>query len=119
MVVADTSHSQPKRFAGSGRMVSLLPYGCMPQNMPGRSRQVRKEQHTKETVQLAVSKAMEALLGKACKVLPSSGVAPDTRETWNLFEQKHPRGPIPLHPSHQEIVLPLKSFKLPPDLNIR
>ena len=78
-----------------------------------------KEQHSKETgrkVQLAVSKAREGLLGKACKVLSSSGIAPNTRETWNLLEQKHPRGPVPSHP---EIVLPSESFKLPPDLDIR
>eukprot|EP00731_Ephydatia_muelleri_P006120 Em0003g368a len=78
-----------------------------------------KEQHSKETgrkVQLAVSKAREGLLGKACKVLSSSGIAPNTRETWNLLEQKHPRGPVPSHP---EIVLPAESFKLPPDLDIR
>eukprot|EP00731_Ephydatia_muelleri_P000766 Em0001g766a len=78
-----------------------------------------KEQHSKETgrkVQLAVSKAREGLFGKACKVLSSSGIAPNTRETWNLLEQKHPRGPVPSHP---EIVLPAESFKLPPDLDIR
>ncbi|KAL5515630.1 hypothetical protein EMCRGX_G000825 [Ephydatia muelleri] len=78
-----------------------------------------KEQHSKETgrkVQLAVSKAREGLFGKACKVLSSSGIAPNTRETWNLLEQKHPRGPVPSHP---EIVLPAESFKLPPDLDLR
>ena len=78
-----------------------------------------KEQHSKETgrkVQLAVSKAREGLLGKACKVLSSSGIASNTRETWNLLEQKHPRGPVPSHP---EIVLPAESFKLLPDLDIR
>ncbi|KAL5457674.1 hypothetical protein EMCRGX_G034959 [Ephydatia muelleri] len=78
-----------------------------------------KEQHSKETgrkVQLTVSKAREGLLGKACKVLSSSGVAPNTRETWNLLEQKYPRGPVPSHP---EIMLPSESFKLPPDLDIR
>ena len=81
-----------------------------------------KEQHSKETgrkVQLAVSKAREGVLGKACKVLSSSGIAPNTRETWNLLEQKHPRGPVPLHPSHPEIKLPSESFKLPPDLDIK
>ena len=56
------------------------------------------------------------MLGKACKVLSSSGIAPNTRETWNLLEQKHPRGPVPSHP---EIMLPSESFKLPPDLDIR
>ena len=81
-----------------------------------------KEQHSKETgrkVQLAVSKAREGLLGKACKVLSLSGIAPNTRETWNLLEQKHPRGPVPSHPSHPGIVLPSESFKQPPDLDIR
>ena len=66
-------------------------------------------------VQSAVSKAREGLLGKACKVLSSSGIAPNTPETWNLLQQKHPRGPVPSHP---EVTLPSESFKLPPDFDI-
>eukprot|EP00731_Ephydatia_muelleri_P034230 Em0051g22a len=98
-----------------GRSASLWRYA----SEHARKVKAGKEQHSKETgrkVQLAVSKAREGLLGKACKVLSSSGIAPNTRETWNLLEQKHPRGPVPSHP---EIVLPSESFKLPPDLDIR
>ena len=40
-------------------------------------------------VQSAVSKAREGLLGKACKVLSSSGIAPNTPETRNLLQQHH------------------------------
>ena len=96
-----------------GRSASLWRYA----SEHARKVKAGKEQHSKETgrkVQLAVSKAREGLLGKACKVLSSSGIAPNTRETWNLLEQKHPRGPVPSHP---EIVLPSESFKLPPDLD--
>ena len=76
-----------------------------------------KEQ-TKETdrkVQLAVSKAREGLLGKVCKVPSSSGIAPNTPETWNLLQHNHPRGPVPSHP---EVTLPSEGFKLPPDFDI-
>ena len=48
VVVADTSHSQLKSFAGSVRMVSRLPYGGMPRNMPRRSRQVRSSTQRKQ-----------------------------------------------------------------------
>ena len=76
------------------------------------------KQQTKETdrkVQSAVSKAREGLLGKACKFLSSSGIAPTTPETWNLLQQTHPRGPVPTRP---EVTLPSEGFKLPPDFDI-
>ena len=62
MVVADTSHSQLKSFAGSGRMVSRLPYIWRYASEHARKVKAGKVQHSKETgrkVQLAVSKARE------------------------------------------------------------
>eukprot|EP00731_Ephydatia_muelleri_P016404 Em0009g828a len=52
----------------------------------------------------AISLAQDGLYSKACQVLTSSGIAPNTPETWKLLESKHPQGPIPTHP---------KSFDLP------
>ncbi|KAL5509010.1 hypothetical protein EMCRGX_G004288 [Ephydatia muelleri] len=54
-------------------------------------------------------------MGKACKVLTSSGIAPNISETWHLLLQKHPKGPVPSCP---EVTLPSEGFRLPPDLNI-
>ena len=54
-------------------------------------------------------------MGKACKVLTSSGIAPNTPETWHLLQQKHPKGPVP---SCLEVTLPSEGFRLPQDLNI-
>ncbi|KAL5477904.1 hypothetical protein EMCRGX_G024759 [Ephydatia muelleri] len=52
----------------------------------------------------AISLAQDGLYSKACQVLTSSGIAPNTPQTWKLLESKHPQGPIPTHP---------KSFDLP------
>ena len=54
-------------------------------------------------------------MGEACKVLTSSGIAPNTPESWHLLQQKHPKGPIP---SSLEVTLPSEGFRMPPDLNI-
>ena len=72
----------------------------MPLIMP-RSPTPNVKEQTKESdrkAQSAVSKAREGLLGKACKVLMSSGIAPNIPETWNLLQQKYPKGPIPTLP---------------------
>ena len=46
----------------------------------------------------AISLAMDGLYGKACQALTSSGVAPDTDETWNLhvLVPKYPHFPPPI-----------------------
>ena len=54
-------------------------------------------------------------MGKACKVLTSSGIAPNIPETWNLLQQKHPKGPIPTLPDN---TLPPGTTALPPEFNI-
>ena len=73
------------------------------------------KEKAKSKVQSAVYKAREGVLGKACKILTSSGIAPNTLETWHLLLQKHPKGPVPSCP---EVKLPSEGFRLPPDLNI-
>eukprot|EP00731_Ephydatia_muelleri_P031154 Em0022g668a len=75
-------------------------------------------EQTKESdkkVKSTDSKARKGLLGKACKILTSSGIAPNTSETWNLLQQKHPKGPIPTPP---DIILPSGTPALPPEFNI-
>ena len=55
------------------------------------------------------------MLGKACQTLTSSGVAPNTPETWDLLQQKHPKGPIPTPPN---FILPSSTSLLPPEFDI-
>ena len=93
-VVIDTSLIPLRSSAGCGRMhlASLWRYAS------GHARKANSKsskEQTKETdrkVQSAVLKAREGLLGKACKVLSSSRIAPNTPETWNLLQQKHTPG---------------------------
>ena len=47
--------------------------------------------------------------------MTSSGVAPNTPETWDLLQQKHPKGPIPTPPN---FILPSSTSLLPPELDI-
>ena len=49
-------------------------------------------------IQAAVSLAQDGLYSKACQLLSSSGVAPNTPETWQLLQAMHPEGPIPVSP---------------------
>ncbi|KAL5463780.1 hypothetical protein EMCRGX_G032714 [Ephydatia muelleri] len=39
------------------------------------------------------------MMGKACRVLQSNGIAPNNETTWKLLKAKHPRGPVPLLPA--------------------
>ena len=39
----------------------------------------------------AISLAKDGLLGKACQILTSSGLAPNTEDTWSKLSAKHPR----------------------------
>ena len=57
------------------------------------------------TIQAAVSLAQDGLYLKACQLLSSSEVAPNTPETWELLQAKHPEGPIPVSPEiHSDAV---------------
>ena len=50
-------------------------------------------------LEYAISLAREGLYSKACQILTSSGLAPNTPETWQLLEQKHPKGTPPIQPN--------------------
>ena len=64
----------------------------------------------------AISLAKDGLLGKACQILTSSGLAPDTEDTWTQLSAKHPKSPPPVPPAHPP--LPMTSPILPPDFNV-
>ncbi|KAL5478144.1 hypothetical protein EMCRGX_G025033 [Ephydatia muelleri] len=64
----------------------------------------------------AISLAKDSLLGKACQILTSSGLAPNTEDTWTQLSAKHPKSPPPVPPAHPP--LPLTSPILPPDFNV-
>lgn len=51
--------------------------------------------HTK-VIKQAVSLGRSGMMGKACRVLQSNGIAPDNETTWDLLKAKHPSGPVPL-----------------------
>ena len=44
----------------------------------------------------AVSLGRSGMMGKACRILQSNGIAPNNETTWELLKAKHPRGPVPL-----------------------
>ena len=49
----------------------------------------------------AIALAKEGSLGKACKVLTSSGIAADNEHTFQLLLDKHPHGPAPVLPASE------------------
>eukprot|EP00731_Ephydatia_muelleri_P038287 Em0707g1a len=118
--VADvTSHSIEElcRRWSDGHLASLWQYAS---DHARKSNSKQPKEQTKESdkkdkkAQSAVSKAREGtLLGKACKVLTSSGIPPTLSKMWNLIQQKHPKGPIPTVP---DITLPSWSLLCHPSL---
>ena len=50
---------------------------------------------SKTNISSAISRARRGLLGKACRLLVSSGIAPNDEVTWQLLQSKHPTGPTP------------------------
>ena len=108
------SHSIEELYRrwSDGHLASLWKYAS---DHARKSNSKQPKEQTKESdkeAQSAVSKARERLLGKACKVLTSSGIAPNTSETWNLIQQKHPIPTIP------DITLPSETSALPTEFNI-
>ena len=49
-------------------------------------------------VRTSIALERESLCRKACQVLTSSGLAPNTNDTWELLQTKHPKGPLPIPP---------------------
>ena len=68
---------------------------------------------TQRLLQSAVSLARVGLYGKACRVLQSSGIAPDNNNTWHLLQAKHPSCPLPTVPD-----IPTNSLLISPDFDI-
>ena len=56
----------------------------------------------KTTGDLSISLAQDGLYGKACQALVSSGVAPNSEETWKLLFTKHPKCEHPITPTAPE-----------------
>ena len=49
-------------------------------------------------IDFAVSLSHEGMFAKACRILVSSGLAPNNEDTWKLIREKHPEGPLPIIP---------------------
>ena len=49
-------------------------------------------------IDFAVSLSHEGMFAKACRILVSSGLAPNNEDTWKLLKDKHPEGPLPIIP---------------------
>ena len=49
-------------------------------------------------IDFAVSLSHEGMFAKACRILVSSGLAPNNEDTWKLLREKHPEGPLPIIP---------------------
>ena len=69
-------------------------------------------QHTK-VIDQAVSLGRSGMWGKACRILQSSGIAPNNDTTWQLLNSKHPSCPTPVPP-----VVHTTPVSLEPDFNI-
>ena len=61
----------------------------------------------KRNIDLAVSYGQAGMLGKACKILTSDGLAPNNETTWNLMLSKHPASELPSIPeiTHEPVSL--------------
>ena len=81
--------------------------GSYPRSFVGSKKELGQLQ-----VSHAVSLAQDGLFGKACNVLVSCGIAPNSDETWNLLVSKHPKSDCPSVP-----VLPQNDVSLPSSLN--
>ena len=53
----------------------------------------------RKVINSAVSLGRSGMMGKACQMLLSSGVAPNTDTTWHLLKGKHPSCPPPVAPN--------------------
>ena len=77
----------------------------------GRPRQMQQDNNERK-VRISVALAREGLLGKACQVLTSAGIAPNNNETWELLQSKHPKGPVNLLASG-EVPVAISSWRWP------
>ena len=49
-------------------------------------------------IDMAISLGRSDMFGKACRILQSSGIAPNNENTWQLLKAKHPSRPAPVVP---------------------
>ena len=61
-----------------------------------------KNSSSKQQVASAISLAQDGLYGNACQALVSTGVAPNSEETWKLLLSKHPKCEQPTTPDAPE-----------------
>ncbi|KAL5478022.1 hypothetical protein EMCRGX_G024897 [Ephydatia muelleri] len=65
-------------------------------------------------IDMAISLGRSGMFGKACRILQSSGIAPNNENTWQLLKAKHPSCPAPVVP----VVQSTETITLQPDFNI-
>ena len=92
-----------------GALWSLAKSRSANRNHPG---SVSINNRTK-VIDQAVSLGRSGMFGKACRVLQSSGIAPNNETTWHLLKFKHPSCPTPVAPASHSAPLTLE-----PDFNI-
>ncbi|KAL5474555.1 hypothetical protein EMCRGX_G026516 [Ephydatia muelleri] len=67
-----------------------------------------------DNIDMAISLGRSGMFGKACRILQSSGIAPNNENTWQLLKPKHPSCPAPEVP----VVQSTETITLQPDFNI-
>ena len=59
----------------------------------------RNQNNLGKPIEMAVSLGRCGMLGKACRTLQSSGIAPNDETTWQLLKAKNPSSDIPIIPN--------------------
>ena len=65
-----------------------------------------------KVIDQAVSLGRSGMFGKACRVLQSSGIAPNNETTWHLLKSKHPSCPTPVAPASDSPLSPLSQISI-------
>ena len=92
-----------------GSVISLPPSGLIPNSM---CHVMALDLHL--LIQMTRGSLKQILLPrKAYQILASSGLAPNTEDTWTKLSAKHPKSPPPAHQP-----LPMSSQTLPSDFNV-
>ncbi|KAL5500201.1 hypothetical protein EMCRGX_G011720 [Ephydatia muelleri] len=68
----------------------------------------------RQRIDMANSLGRSGMFGKACRILLSSGIAPNNENTWQHLKAKHPSCPAPVVP----VVQSTETITLQPDFNI-
>ena len=78
-------------------LVTLWSMSVTRANLHNSSKNLRTSTHSQE-ISSAISLGRSGLMGKACRMLLSSGIAPSNSATWNLLQSKNPSCPHPTIP---------------------